>query len=278
MSNGEERMPRKIIVRVSGEGAKKQESQPPTGEDMPVIEPVSEAVETREEQQQEAEPQLEVASEEEPEEALVESAINHYEKLKSDIENVRKRDFKFQELCIRETVPPRAIREILTRLNELRSKIVNDSRRTLEILEQAKAQLEERFSKVEVDLYWASLELNTLQLDETASSKGDVGLKEELEARIPQLRQELSMLRNRIKELEEKIHEISELPRTINDVTTSRELADRILEEVKKRYVLSHGTRAEAMLTADVQRLMERDNIPREYAIILLWKKIKGAV
>ena len=277
MSNGEERMPRKIIVRVSGEGARKQENQPPS-EDMPVIEPVSEAVETREEQQQEAEPQLEVASEEAPEEALVESAIKHYEALKSNIEYVRKRDFKFQELCIRETVSPRAIREILTRLNELRSKIVNDSRRTLEILEQAKAQLEERFSKVEVDLYWASLELNTRQLDEAASSKNDVGLKEELEARIPQLRQELSMLRNRIKELEEKIHEVSELPRTINDVTTARELADRILEEVRKSYVLSHGTRAEAMLAADVQRLMERDDIPREYAIILLWKKIRGAV
>jgi len=262
-------LPKKIVVRIPSEPKKAEPTveQPPV-EEIPVIEPPPEEPPKTK--------QIDKPVELGELEASLENAAKHYEALKANLRLLLMRDKTFQELCRdNQTISLQTIKKILERFNESRMRVVEESRTTLDALAEAKSLLEASFSKKEEELYWANIELNTLVIEQGAHSRSQVGLREELEARIPQFRQELSSLRNRIRELEEKLREVSDLPRVIHENTTYTEIAKDIFEEAKKKYILTYGGKAETMLTADIEKLAQSEKIPREYATILVWKRLQ---
>ena len=255
---------KKIVIRIPS--GKEREERPQATEKekevVPVIEPIQEAGESKEQQQQQ-EAEKEEKGEELAEDVLIESALKNYEAIKMRISYVRKKDMEFQKMCATQDVSPSTIREIVSRLNREREQIVNDSRRIVELLEQAKAQYEEKFSKVEVDLYWTRLEM----------SMGKTEANEvETNAKITELEQQLVFLKNRIKEIDSMIKEILDLPKTVYKQSTYSELAKKLYEEMRRRYIMSRGDRGESLLSAEIQRIAESEQVPLEYATILLWR------
>ncbi|MEM3096679.1 MAG: hypothetical protein QW756_06430 [Nitrososphaerota archaeon] len=265
-------MPKKIVVKISGEPPKAAEPET-QHEEIPAVEPVAvntapSTVVTEPSGMQ----QIELS-----EDAKLERALNEYEKLQDLVTRQRLRDRKFQEHCLANDIEPRIIRNILTRFGNERKALAERSKEVLEYLSEAKNVLDSKFAQVEEELVWASIELNTMQMEPSRADKS-VGMREELEARIAQLRKELPNLRNRVKALEDKIRELNEFPKTVQEKTTDRETVQKVYEDVKKRFILSYGVRAEAMLRAEIEKVAQAESIPKEYATILVWKRASAGV
>lgn len=192
-----------------------------------------------------------------------------------EIGRIKISDKNFVNYCKNaEQLSPRLIRGILGRLADKRNEILERSVQVLEQLKVVREEIGGEFAKIEEELIWSSIELNTMQLEIGKGGTKNVGLKEELEARIPELRKKLAELRNRLKTVDELIKQLTDLPKTIVDMTTNKEEAAKLLEEIKKKLMLTHGPRAEAVARAEIEKIAQQESIPREYATILLWRHL----
>ncbi|MEM1940430.1 MAG: hypothetical protein QXS96_06700 [Candidatus Caldarchaeum sp.] len=261
-------MPKKIVLRI-----KPSPQKPETSPDIEVVPPPP---------QQEEQPVKEVSLKpvEEPVQQQpvgdeLDEALKMYDELMREIERLRGLDRNFMLYCIKmEELRPQLVRNILSRLAEKRNALLEKSGEVLERLRAAKEALGSEFAQVEEELIWSSIELNTMQLEKDSGSDKGVGIREELEAKIPELRKKLASLRNRLKMVEEMVKQLSDLPRNIADITTNKEEPAKLFEEIKKKYILSHGQRAEAVARAEIEKIAQQESIPREYAVILLWKSL----
>jgi len=273
-------MPKKIVLRIRSETRKEAEqtAEPEPEQSQVNIEPMAEkAVEVIE--TVEPEPVVEQAVQHPPKQTQekaddLEEALKLYDEVMQEVQRLKKLDKNIILACIEKDVRPQLIRRFMARLNEKRSKVVEISKSVLEMLKNAKDRLGAEFADVEEELIWSSIELNTMQLEGDKTDAKNVGLKEELEARIPELRKKLTSLRNRIKTVEDMIKQLSDLPKNIVDLTTNKDEVAKIYEDAKKRYILTHGQRAEAVLRAEIERVAQQEAIPREYATILVWKMV----
>lgn len=259
-------MPKKIILRIKPPSPQQQEGEPEI-----------EAVPTQPAEEQVVETTSEPASVEKKEQSpldTLDQATQMYDELMKEIEHVKNLDKSFMLYCIRsDELRAQRIRSILSRLAEKRNSLLEKSGSVLEKLKTARETIGSEFAQVEEELIWSSIELNTMQLEGDKGGK-NVGLKEELEARIPELRKKLAALRNRLKTFDEMIKQLNELPRNIVDMTSNKEDAAKLFEEIKKKLMLSHGARAEAVARAEIEKIAQQESIPREYATVLLWKML----
>ncbi|MEM2035626.1 MAG: hypothetical protein QXL42_05715, partial [Candidatus Caldarchaeum sp.] len=203
----------------------------------------------------------------------LEEALKQYQDLMKELELIKNLDKNFIAYCVKlEDLRPNLIRSILGRLSAKRNALLEKSAAVLESMKAVRDSLGSEFAEVEEELIWSSIELNTMQLEGSKADAVKVGLKEELEAKIPELRKKLTNLRNRLKMVEDVVKQLSELPRNIVELTTSKEDIAKLFEDAKKRYILTHGQRAEAVLRAEIDRVAQQEAIPREYATLLVWK------
>ncbi len=251
-------MPKRIVLKI------KQEPQqaPPAAE--PVQAQLVEVPQAREEKAEEPSRAPQEGGE-------LDEALRLYDELMKEVGRLKQLDKNFIAYCLKfEELRPQLIRNILARLAERRKAIVERAASILEKLKSARDALGSEFAEVEEELIWSSIELNTIQLE--GADQKNVRLKEELEARIPELRRKLINLRNRLKMIEELVKELSNIQRNIIELTTNKDELSKLFEELKKRYMLNYGQRAEAVLRAEVERVAQQESIPREYATLLLWR------
>ncbi len=255
-------MPKKIILKI------KQEPQQSSPDVEPVpTQPIGEITQVREEKAEE--PSKEIGD--------LDEALRMYDELMKEVERLKNLDKNFITYCLRlEELRPQLIRSILARLAERRNAVVEKAADVLEKLKSARDVLGSEFAEIEGELIWSSIELNTMQLEGEKADQKNVGLKEELEARIPELRKKLTNLRNRLKVIEDMVKQLSDLPRNIVELTTNKDEVSKLFEDLKKRYMLNHGPRAEAVLRAEIERVAQQEAIPREYAILLVWRASIG--
>jgi len=264
-------LPKKIILKIKQPGQQEQpevEALPPQGgqEPGPVVGGV---VEQPTAEKPPAQPPAE------PVDETIGEAMLRYEELMNEVEHIKQLDRNFMLYCIKmEELRPQLIRSILSRLAEKRNALLNKVESVLEKLREARDTIGSKFAETEEELIWASIELNAMQLERAKAGDRDVGLKEELEARIPELRKKLTTLRNRLKSIEEILRRVSELPTNLVELTSSKEEAEKLFEDAKKRLMLTHGARAEAVLRAEIERIAQQESIPRDYAVLLYWKSL----
>lgn len=201
-----------------------------------------------------------------------------YEEIENKINEIKLRDHVFQKLVRDEDINPKVIKKILLKWNDLKNQVLDDAKRIREKLIVTKSMIEDEFSKTEEDLYLATIEVNTMEI--RSKEKGEtkkVGKIEELEAKIPLLRQKLFQIRSQIKEIDGKINFLNDLPKKINELTTSTQIPSEIYEELRKRYGAIYGDKWEGILKGNIANIAESEGIPKEYAIILVWKKLKSS-
>lgn len=256
-------MPKKIIIKPIDEETKEEKIEE----------------EKKEEEKKEETIIVKEIKEEMKEESIGLEEINKaYEEIENKINEIKLRDHVFQKLVRDEDINPKVIKKILLKWNDLKNQVLDDAKRIREKLIVTKSMIEDEFSKTEEDLYLATIEVNTMEI--RSKEKGEtkkVGKIEELEAKIPLLRQKLFQIRSQIKEIDGKINFLNDLPKKINELTTSTQIPSEIYEELRKRYGAIYGDKWEGILKGNIANIAESEGIPKEYAIILVWKKLKSS-
>lgn len=204
----------------------------------------------------------------------LDEAMLIYEELMNEVEHIKQFDKNLMDYCKENNVRLRVIKGLLSRLAERRNALVSKAEAVLEKLKEIRDNIGLEFAEIEEELVWASIEVNTLQLERGKVAVKNVRLKEELEARIRMLRENLTTLYNKLKTLERMIRQVSNISKNVREITSNKEEAEKLFEDVKKQYLLTHGPNAEAILRAEVERIAQQESIPREYAVLLVWKSI----
>lgn len=259
-------MPKKIVIKFKEEKMPKD-----VVEEVPQLEPEVSITET--EVKLQAKPPESVVSPKEPEVSIVKEAFERYDALMAKIQEVKIREQIFQKMLLEQDISIATIREILARWNAIKEQIVSESASLIEKINAAKSKLESEFSNIETDLCISIVELDTLKYKESSNVPVSQELKASLETKITILRQELSEKKKKIRELEEMYKTISELPKKIHSLTTYTELADKLYEELKEKHGAKFGPRVDESLQRNIETIMQSKGIPREYAIILIWKE-----
>jgi len=263
-------MPKKIVIRFKEEKVPKD-----VLEEVPQVEPEASVTET--ETRVQAKPPEAVTPSRDVEASIIKEAFDGYDALMAKIQEMRIREQIFQKMFMEQNISVTTVKEILARWNVLRDQIVEEASSLIEKVNEAKSKLESEFSKVETDLYISVVELDTLKYKESLNMPVPQELKASLEAKVSILRQELSEKKKKIGELEEKARMLSELPRKIHSLTSYTELADKLYQELKEKHGAKFGPRVDEALQKNIEAIMQSKGIPREYAIILIWRETQAS-
>lgn len=203
--------------------------------------------------------------------------MKDYESIMSKIQDIKLREQIFQKMFMEQDISIPTVKKILSKWNEMRDELIKECEPLKEKLEALKSKLEADFSRIEADLYMSIVELDAIKHKEGQNIP--VSQKEitDLETRITVLRQELSEKKKNIKELESKIKELTDLPKKIYALTSYTEIANKLYQELKERYGARFGPKPDEALQKSIEMMMQNEGIPREYAIILIWKRLSSS-
>mgnify|MGYP006977940025 CR=1 FL=1 len=266
-------MPKRIIIK-GGEIAEEKEA--------PVIEPVK--VEEKTEGMKPVEAAIEEVSivktpflEEDREvreaEIDVETA---FEALKKKIEEIKTREKVTQQKFKDQTdMSIDILKKILQKWDLLREEVRKSIIEVIDKCRRLKGMYEARFSRLEEELYFNQIELDTLRELEEQGEPISISKKEELERMVPELVKELAKTDEKNKELDVKIEQLKRMNDNIYEVTSYKDLAAKLFEETAMIVQERRGGEALPALRAQIDTIAQREGIPREYATIYVWKKLK---
>lgn len=261
-------MPKRVVIKSGGEEREKE---------TPIIEPVEGE---KPAEQVEAEKTIVVEptisqEDKELQEAEVD-AETAYETVKKKIEEVRIREkVTQQKFRDQEDMGISILKKLLQKWDALREEVVNSITTTIERYRRFKALLEVRFSKLEEELYFNQIELDTLRQLEEQGEPISVSKKEELEQKVPELMKELANVNKRMEEIDERIAELQRTADNIYEATAYKDIASTLFKEMVETFQDRLGEDAEAKLRIQVDAIAQREGIPREYATIYVWKRLK---
>lgn len=201
-----------------------------------------------------------------------------YETVMEKIEEVKIREKVTQQRFMeQEEMSLSILKKLLQKWDAFREEAVKSIQEAIEGYSRLKSLLENKFSTLEEELYFNQIELDTLRQLEEQGKPISVSKKEELEEKIPQLRKMLAEINKKIEEIDGKVEELRRMADNIYEVTSYRELADKLLGEMVEMYYDRLGEDAEVKLRTQIDAIAQREGIPREYATIYVWKRLKGA-
>ncbi len=263
-------MPKKIVIKFKEEKMAKDAI-----EEVSQVEPEVSAPEI--EAKIQTKPPESIVTSKGLEASVVKEAFEGYDALMAKLQEIKIREQIFQKMLLEQDISITTIKEILSRWNMMREQIINESASLLEKINAAKSKLEAEFSNIETDLCISIVELDTLKYKESSNVPVSQELKASLETKITVLRQELSEKKKRIRELEEMARMVTDLPKKIYSLTAYTELADKLYEELKEKHGAKFGPRVDESLQKNIENIMQSLGIPREYAIILIWKEAQAS-
>ncbi|MDJ0273603.1 MAG: hypothetical protein QXP81_00440 [Nitrososphaerota archaeon] len=264
---------RVIIRRRPVEGQEEQEPSAPLDPSQlrgTVLEP-----------QPQEQPQTEQTTDVELEAALrrarevYDEAVQRYNEFVSRLERLRERDRSVQSAYMKseEVFRLAVVKRKLDELNAERSALLTAAGPVEQRLTQAIADLESVVSDLEQMLFDRLVdleELNAMRGSGVAVNDSDVRIVEEECNRI---RSEIARTRSRIDELRKKVEVLRSLPRTIYKITTHSELAEEYYRQLKSQRNID-----EAKLEEHVKKIMQEEQVPWEYAVLYLYKRLMKRV
>lgn len=267
-------MPKRIIIK-GGETAEEKE--------VPIIEPVK--VEEKAEDMKLAEktieeeislvktPTLEEDKNISEAEIDVETA---FEALKKKLEEIKTREkITQQKFKDQPDMNIAILKKIIQKWDLLREEARRSITETIEKYKRLKMLYEARFSRLEEELYFNQIELDTLRELEEQGEPISISKKEELEEMVPELAKELAKTDEKLKEVDIKIEQLRRMSDNIYDVTAYKDLAAKLFEEMATILQERRGEEALPALRAQIDSIAQREGISREYATIYVWKKLK---
>ena len=261
-------MPKRVIIRDRSGEESSEERGEETPEEKALIE-ISDVAEAVARTVSEQDRELEEASV---------SAEAAYETVMEKIEEVRIREKVTQERFMeQEEMSLSILKKLLQRWDGFREEALKSINEAIERYSKLKSLLESKFSAVEEELYFNQIELDTLRQLEEQGRPISVSKKEELEEKVPELRKTLADINKRMEEIDGRIAELRHMADNIYDVTSHKDLAERLLREMVETYYDRLGEDAEVKLRTQIDTIAQREGIPREYATIYVWKRLRRA-
>jgi len=258
-------MPKRVVIKDESEEEEEKE---------PVIEPVEE------EKAEEALPAPEPSISEEGRaveedmvdaEAAYEVVINKIDEIKVREQVTQQRFLEHEEMGLP------ILKKLLQKWDALREELLKSIQEAISRYNSLKALLEERFSSIEEELYLNQIELDTLHQLEEQGKPISISKKEELEKLIPELRERLADLDKKIKEIDKKVEELRKMSDNVYEITAYKDLSEKLLSQMIEAYYDRLGEDTEPKLRSQIDVVAQREGIPREYAVIYIWKRLKKA-
>jgi DNA-binding transcriptional MerR regulator len=263
-------MPKRIIIKDSD-----------LEEAEPVIEPVEEAEKPAEAPIEAEIEEAEIA--ERKEDVMLEKAIADadaaYELVLGKIDEIRVREEVTQKKFLDDPGMSLAIlKKLIQRWDSMREELTRYIDDAIERYRKLAELLEERFSSIEEEVYFNQVELDTIMQLESQGKPISVSKKEELERLIPRLREELAQLDKKIKEVNGRIEELRRMRENIYEATSYKGLVDNIFTQIVNSLQTKYESPEDAAvkIRSQVEIIAQREGIPREYATLYLWKRLKG--
>ena len=265
---GEIGMPKRVVIKDSDI---EEEAEP-------VIEPVEEAEETT------TEISISEAEEEKSEDRELEAAVAEaeaaYELVTSKAEEIRVREQVTQKRFLEhEEMSIGILKKLLQKWDALREELIKAIQDAIDRYNHLRSIFEQKFSSIEEELYFNQVELDTMRQLEEQGRPISVSKKEELERLIPELREKLAEIDRKIREIDAKIDQLRRMADNVYETTSYRELAERVFEQILGVLQNRYGDIEEARvkIRSQIEFIAQREGIPREYATIYLWKRLKKA-
>jgi len=259
-------MPKRVVIKDS---------------DLEEAEPVIEPVEEVEASEAPVEAEVPEVSKEEAElEKATADADAAYELVTGKAEEIRVREEVTQKKFLEdEGMSLGILKKLLQRWDSLRDELIGYINDAIDKHKRLRDVLEQKFSGIEEELYFNQVELDTLMQLEAQGRPISVSKKEELEKTVPRLREELVELDKRIKEVDARIEQLRRMSESIYEQTSYKNLSESIfnqlIESLQSRY--ENPEEAIVKIRSQIEVIAQREGIPREYATIYLWKRLRRA-
>jgi predicted patatin/cPLA2 family phospholipase len=198
-----------------------------------------------------------------------------FEALKKKIEEIKTREKVTQQKFRDQPDMSIAIlKKILQKWDLLREEVRKGIAEVIDKCRRLKTMYEARFSRLEEELYFNQIELDTLRELEEQGEPISISKKEELERMVPELVKELAKTNEKYKEIDAKIEQLKRMNDNIYEVTAYKDLAVKLYEEMATIVQERRGEEALPALRAQIDSIAQREGIPREYATIYVYKKL----
>ena len=259
-------MPKRVIIKDSDI---EEEAEP-------VIEPVEETAEKP------VEVSMPEAGEAKTEERLIEEAMAEaeaaYELVISKAEEIKIREQVTQKRFLEnEEMSIGILKKLLQKWDALRDELIKAIDDAIEKYKRLRELLEQRFSSIEEELYFNQVELDTMRQLEEHGRPISVSKKEELEKLVPELRNKLAEINKKIKEVDERINQLRKMAENIYETTSYKDLAESLFPQIVEALQSRYGDleEARAKIRSQIDLIAQREGIPREYATIYVWRRLR---
>ncbi len=200
--------------------------------------------------------------------SIVDAAIEKFNELMNKINEIKNRDRTMQKVFHRQDfIDLRVVKKKLDELASMRSEVLVNAGPIENLLNDAIAALESEMVKLEEELFEKLVEIESIR-DSDEKGGVDKSILEKLEGEADAIRENISSVNKRISDLQSKIEQLKSLPQSINELTTSDEVAEPLLKDLISRF------KDEARVNSAIEKVMQDESVPKQYAIIYLWKRL----
>lgn len=192
-----------------------------------------------------------------------------YEELMEKIAEIRRRDHVIQKIFQRmDTIDFKIVKKKIDEINAQRSELLSSLGEVEVTINEAINQLENSMALHEEELFDKLVELEVMRDMEREGKQVDRLAMEEAEKEASRLRSAISSIRQKIVDFQKKLEEVRSLNAKLVDVTTSKEVAESLYRDLLAKF------KDEAKIRPLVDKFAQEESVPREYAVIYLWKKV----
>lgn len=204
-------------------------------------------------------------------EAAYELVVSKTEEIRVREQVTQKRFFESDEMNIS------VLKKLLQKWDAMRDELIKNIRDAIDRYNRLRNLFEQKFSLLEEELYVNQVELDTIYQLEEQGKPVSVSKKEELEKLIPELREKLVEITQKIKEIDVKIEQLRKMADNVYEITAYKEFSEKIFDQIVDalRHKYMGIEEARVKIRSQIEFLAQREGIPREYAAIYLWKRLK---
>ncbi len=200
--------------------------------------------------------------------SVVNLALEKFNELMNKINEIKNKDKTMQKVFHRQDfIDLRVVKKKLDELANMRSEVLAGSGQVENLLNDAIAVLESEMVNLEEQLFEKLVEVESMR-DSEGMTEIDKSMIEKLEQEADRIRESISSVNKQISELQSKIEQLKSLPQSINDLTTSDDIAESLFKDLISRF------KDETRVNSAVEKIMQDESVPRQYAIIYLWKRL----
>lgn len=194
-----------------------------------------------------------------------------FEELLARMEEIKTLDKSIQRVFVEKYPTPNlaVVKRKLSELEAERSRVLASAGDVEAVIQQAVNEMDSVISELEQVLFDKSVDLEYLYEARAGGKSESQPSIAELEAECSRIRDEIARIMSARGELLQKLELLRNLPNLIYKLTTYADLAPEYLKRLKESKPLD-----ESKLQHAIARVVQDEQVPREYAILYLYKKL----